>query len=231
LIVVDTGVLRRVDRDQMKWLEAALRRSGDRFKMAILGHPLYAAGRYQAADEEEFAAVHALLKKFGVEVVMAGDTHDFEFYKEPIEGGGLMHHFVNGGGGAYLSIGTALDWPKLPAVEECGCYPRPDDLTARLDAYTPGWRLPFWWWVKRFGAWPSSIEAMAAAFDYDRAPFFQSFMEIRVERSTNKVRLLLYGANGRLKWRNLHLQGNRIPGGGSPDDLVEFSYPLRRTSN
>jgi hypothetical protein len=28
----------------------------------------------------------------------------------------VMHHFVNGGGGAYLSIGTALDFPKEPAA-------------------------------------------------------------------------------------------------------------------
>ena len=45
---------------------------------------------------------------------MAGDTHYFEYYRENITGDGparVMHHFVNGGGGAYLSIGTALDFP------------------------------------------------------------------------------------------------------------------------
>ena len=47
LVVVDTGILRRVDDDQMRWLEEALERGRDRFKMVILGHPLYAAGRYQ----------------------------------------------------------------------------------------------------------------------------------------------------------------------------------------
>ena len=51
---------------------------------------------------------------------MAGDTHDFEYYREKIGGGETaraMHHFVNGGGGAYLSIGTALDFPK----DAAGC--------------------------------------------------------------------------------------------------------------
>ena len=60
---------------------------------------------------------------------MAGDTHDFEFYKENYAKRGAasrsMYHFVNGGGGAYLSIGTALTWPKQPPVRECGFYPRP----------------------------------------------------------------------------------------------------------
>ena len=41
---------------------------------------------------------------------MAGDTHDLEYYRElPQNGDGhTMHHFVNGGGGAYLSIGAAM---------------------------------------------------------------------------------------------------------------------------
>jgi hypothetical protein len=71
---------------------------------------------------------------------------------------------------------------------------------------------------------------MAAAFDYDRAPYFQSFMVVRVEGSTKSVRLHLYGVHGRLRWRDLYLQGGRIPGGGSPDDLVELVVPFRSTS-
>ena len=229
LIVVDTGIQRRVDADQMRWLEAALVRAGDRFRMVILGHPLYAAGRYQAESDNEFSRIHALLRQHRVDVVMAGDTHDFEFYREPCadqDKSHAMYHFVNGGGGAYLSIGTALDWPKQPPVEQCGFYPRTDALAARLDAYTPAWRLPFWYWVKYLGAWPSSPETASAAFDFDRAPFFQSFMEIRVDGSSDTVRLWLYGSNGRLKWRDLFVQNDQIPEGGSPDELVEFVFPL-----
>ena len=58
----------------------------------------------------------------------AGDTHDFEYYREKIGGDGaaqVMHHFVNGGGGAYLSIGTALGFPKQPAVGDWAlCVPK-----------------------------------------------------------------------------------------------------------
>ena len=43
---------------------------------------------------------------------MAGDTHDLEYYAEPASGTApAVHHFVNGGGGAYLSFGVRLDWP------------------------------------------------------------------------------------------------------------------------
>ncbi len=138
-----------------------------------------------------------------------------------------MYHFVNGGGGAYLSIGTAFTWPKQPSVEECGFYPRADALTEIIETRTPVWKRPLWLWVKHFGAWPSSPEVVASAFDYDRAPFFQSFMEVRVEGSTNTVRFWLYGANGRLRWRELHVEDDRIPNSQSPDDLVEFAFPLR----
>lgn len=230
LVVVDTGILRRVDDDQMRWLDAALERARGKFKLAILGHPLFVAGRYQGKDDADFARIHQVLKKHAVDVVMAGDTHDFEYYKELYESEGgarSMYHFVNGGGGAYLSIGTALDWPKLPPVQECGFYPRADALTAALDARMPVWKEPLWLWVKHLGAWPSTPETMSAAFDYNRAPFFQSFMEVRVAASTNTVHFWLYGSNGRLRWSDLHVHEGRISNGQTVNDLVEFSFPLR----
>ena len=47
----------------------------------------------------------------------------------------MVHHFVNGGGGAYLSFGTALAWPATPA--DAGVGVLPDDgaqVTAKIDA-------------------------------------------------------------------------------------------------
>jgi uncharacterized membrane protein HdeD (DUF308 family) len=55
LIAVDTGVLRRVDTDQWTWLKAALERSRGKFIIVILGHPLYAGGRYQGGTDEPIA--------------------------------------------------------------------------------------------------------------------------------------------------------------------------------
>ncbi len=220
LIAVDTGALRRVDDRQMAWLRAALERSRGHFTMVVAGHPFYAAGAYAGEADPTFLAMHALLKEYGVQVVMAGDTHDFEYYREPGEAGAM--HFVNGGGGAYLSIGTALDWPSEPVVRDYAYYPRTDAVTAKLSQETPWWKWPAWAWVRRFGAWPFSVEALSAVFDFNRAPFYQSFMEVRVEPSAQRVTLALHGVDGPLRWRDIQVGGKTRPGGQTDDDLVEF---------
>jgi uncharacterized membrane protein HdeD (DUF308 family) len=227
LIAVDTGILRSVDDREMAWLRAALERSRGSFTMAILGHPFFAAGHYQAANDDRYRAVHELLRAHGVSIVMAGDTHDFEYYREPPVAGGTepTHHFVNGGGGAYLSIGTALGFPEAPALADYAFYPRTDAMERKLAGDTPFWKWPAWWWVKRYGAWPFSVEALSGVFDFNRAPFFQSFMEVRVERSQNAVRLWLYGVDGRLRWRALQTVGATSTA-GIPDGLVEFVVPM-----
>jgi uncharacterized membrane protein HdeD (DUF308 family) len=234
LIAVDTGILRRVDTEQLRWLRAALEQAKGKFKMVILGHPLFAAGYYQGAGDEPFAAIHQLLHEHAVEVVMAGDTHDFEFYKEVDQARSQnhpMYHVVNGGGGAYLSIGTALNWPKQVPTAAAAFYPRTEAVLAKLDSQTPRWKWPLWWWMTRLGAWPSAPEALASAFDFNQAPFFQSFVEVRVEGSANVVRLLLFGANGRLRWRDLQIHGQVMPDGQDDRAFVEFSFPLAVTDN
>jgi len=162
---------------------------------------------------------------------MAGDTHDFEYYREKIAGDAaarVMHHFVNGGGGAYLSIGTALDFAKQPAVEDWAFYPRTDILRGKMDAEMPIWKQPFWYWIKWFKAWPFHIEALSGFFDFNHAPFFQSFVEVRVERSRRRVVLALNGAHGPLQWRDLQTGGAVLPPGGTFDDPVEFIVPMPR---
>jgi len=162
---------------------------------------------------------------------MAGDTHDFEYYREKIGGGGVtqvMHHFVNGGGGAYLSIGTALDFAKQPAVDDWAFYPRTDHLRAKMDAEMPLWKQPFWYWIKWFRAWPFHIEALSGVFDFNHAPFFQSFVEVRVERSKRRVVLALNGIHGPLQWRDLQTGGTVLPPGATLDDPVEFIVQMDR---
>ena len=51
--------------------------------MAILGHPFYAGGHDMTRGDEEFARLKQLLLRHGVAIVMAGDTHDLEYYVEP----------------------------------------------------------------------------------------------------------------------------------------------------
>ncbi len=224
LVAVDTGILKSIDDRQMSWLRAALDRSKGTFTLAILGHPVYAAGADQSTGFESFRAVHELLRAHQVPMVMAGDTHDFEYYREPAsEGGRGTHYFVDGGGGAYLSIGTALGFPEKPALADYAYYPRTDAMSAKLDSETPPWKRPIWWWVRRFGAWPFVAETLSAIFDFNRAPFFQSFVEVRVEPSANRVRVLIYGVDGPLRWRDLETGGAlRSSAAQSADQTVEF---------
>lgn len=233
LIAVDTGIMRRIDAKQKAWLETALARAGDNFKLVIIGHPFYVAGEYKASDDAAFDEIYKLLELYNVDAVMAGDTHDFEFYriKPSADGQKELLSFVNGGGGAYLSIGTSLGFPKDPVTNDYAFYPRTDELEKKIDNEAPFWKMPFYWWLKWFRGYPFDEEMVSGAFDFNRAPFFQSFLEVSVERSKNQVRFMLYGANGRLRWRDIQTSGTAKPADQSDDDLVEFIAPLNVREN
>ena len=192
--------------------EAALESARGKMKMAILGHPLYAGGRYLGESDPDFAALHRLLQEHDVAIVMAGDTHDLEYYTERRAGPPkVMHHFVNGGGGAYLSFGTA--WTgrigrRLPSGRSTRTQRR---SSAKIEATTPRWKWPAWWWTKRLGGWPFSAEWLSAAFDANVAPFYQSFVEVRVEPTKGRVHLLPYGVHGRLHWSDMEVSAGASP--------------------
>ncbi|HET7220690.1 MAG TPA: metallophosphoesterase [Vicinamibacterales bacterium] len=229
LIAIDTGVLKTIDAAQSAWLDAALDRAAGKMTMAIVGHPFFAGGHDVTAETPAFASVRQRLRRRGVSIVMAGDTHDLEYYREPGAGGAPdIHHFVNGGGGAYLSFGTALDWPASVPVAEWAHYPDRDAVTEKIQSMTPWWKRPAWWWTTWFGAWPFTPEWLSAAFDYNAAPFFQSFVEVKVEPSRNRVRLIPYGVNGRLTWRDLAASDPLRVRAGVADDraLVEWVVPM-----
>ena len=97
-----------------------------------------------------------------------------------------------------------------------------------MDAEMPIWKQPFWYWIKWFGAWPFHIEALSGLFEFNHAPFFQSFMEVRVERSKRRVVLVLNGIHGPLQWRDLEIGGTVLPAGATPDDPIEFVVPMGR---
>ena len=223
LVAVDTGVARTVDPAQLAWLRAALGRARGKFTMAVLGHPFYAGGHDTVGDSEGFAALRQLLRERDVTVIMAGDTHDLEYYAERVDGSSqTTHHFVNGGGGAYLSFGTALAWPASAATPEWAFYPTTAQVKGKIDATTPWWKWPAWWWTTRFNAWPFSPEWLSAAFDVNAAPFFQSFMEIAVEPSAGRVRFIPHGVHGRLRWSDLQTSGALRPAGVAADAPVEW---------
>lgn len=229
LITLDTGILKTLDEKQRQWLEASLQRASDNFKFVVLGHPLYAAGYYQGEHNDSLAEIHQLLRQYNVDVVMGGDTHDFEFYREDYQEASeerQMLHFVNGGGGAYLSIGTALDYPETPATADFAFYPSTEALRVKLEQETPLWKQPVLFWIKQFAGYPLSVETLSGIFDFNNAPFFQSFMEISVERSKKQVRMRLYGVDGPLRWRDLEIGGQVKPVEHMDDDVVEFIVPL-----
>ena len=229
LITVDTGILRSVDEKEKAWLEAALQRAGSNFKLVVLGHPFYVAGKDTAEGDAAFIEIRDMLRRYGAQVAMAGDTHDFEFYKEKYDTGGELRemiHFVNGGGGAYLSVGTAAAFPTDPFTPDYAFYPRTDEVKTKIHNEAPLWKLPFWWWMEYLGGYPFDSEMVSGAFDFNRAPFFQSFLEVSVERSHNRVRFLLYGVNGPLRWRDIQVGGAVKPAEKSDDDPVEFIVPM-----
>jgi uncharacterized membrane protein HdeD (DUF308 family) len=249
LIAADTGVLKTLDSAQLTWFKRALERARGKFRMVLLGHPLFTGGRYQGdptqyqgetpppegsplvenGEIKSFTALHRLLKEHQVEVVMAGDMHYFEHYQEKYkaaEKDRTMHHFVNGGGGAYMVVGLPFDWPSKPALPVWTYFPRKDAIIAKLDAQTPFWKMPLWLWVRDLSGWPFSGYILSAAFDHTRAPFFQSFVEVQVRNSKGEVAFLPHGANGRLRWRELENYQALMPAGKTADDPVEFTIKM-----
>ena len=225
LFAIDTGVLRGIDSEQMTWLRAALAASRGKMMMAVLGHPFFAGGHDVSRDDEEFTALRDLLRAHGVRIVMAGDTHDLEYYEEQVtgdQGPTTIHHWVNGGGGAYLSFGSALAWPSPPDLAQWAYYPNQHDVVDKIRTNTPWWKWPAWVWTDKFGAWPSSAEWLSAMFDYNVAPFFQSFVVVTVDPAGRRITLRPWGVNGPLKWKDFDRSPSAVPAGASLDDVVEW---------
>ena len=83
LVAIDTGIVKRIDREQRAWLEASLDRARGKTTMAVVGHPFYAGGYDMTDGHDEFAELKRLLVSRGVTIMMAGDTHDLEYYADP----------------------------------------------------------------------------------------------------------------------------------------------------
>lgn len=232
LFAVDTGVAKRVDAVQYEWLEKGLMAAQGKTIMVILGHPFFAGGSDLTVQDEllapptDFAQLRALLQTHKVSIVMAGDTHDLEYYREDSTNSPAVHHFVNGGGGAYLSFGTSLDWPEKPVTSHWAFFPNRQQVVQKIDATTPIWKRPAWLWTRYLGGWPFSAEFLSAAFDSNTAPFYQSFMEVLVEPSKQQIRLIPYGVHGQLRYSDL--QQSTDSTNTNLNAPVEWTIPLRQ---
>ncbi len=229
LLAIDTGVSREIDSEQERWLEGALDRATGKTTMAILGHPFFAGGHDATLGDDKFMQLKERLVGRGVTITMAGDTHDLEYYAErTAAGSAAVHHFVNGGGGAYLSFGTALSRPDESPTVDWAHYPDRLSVVQKIEAHTPWWKRPAWWWTPWFEAWPFSAEWMSAMFDDNTAPFFQSFVEVRVERSARRVRIVPYGVHGRLTWKEMDASESLRAGNAGDEAFVEWVIPMTR---
>ena len=227
-ISVETGVLRQIDSLQRKWLTNVLEASKGKFVMVLLGHPFYAIGEYQGKLNPDFESIHDLLRKYNVPLVMAGDTHDLEYYIEPPinTSTSTMHHFVNGGGGAYLSIGAAMAESGSMPTKDFAFYPSHDPLVKKITENTAWYKYPAWRWTTQLNGWPFSAEWLSAMFDYNVSPYFQSFIEIKVEPSKKTVTLIPYSNHGRIKWSDMSSTTGARPVPSTLEDYAEWVIPI-----
>jgi 3',5'-cyclic AMP phosphodiesterase CpdA len=224
LICVDTGVVAGVDEMQMQWLRNALAVAKEKTKMVVLGHPFFALNRDMTLVQTGLQPILDLLRKENVSIVMAGDTHDLEYYLEEYGNAPSMHHFVNGGGGAFLSIGSSFGVPAKRITDVWAHYPTREAITDMLDENLPPWVQPLWWWTQKFDGYPFSSDVLSTAFDFDRSPFLNSFVVVEVDGAGRQVRIVPYGVKGRLRWSDLAL-----PAGSSyaPQEEAEWIIPMR----
>jgi predicted phosphodiesterase len=88
--VLDSNYL---DRRQLEWLEAELKKSGAEWKMAYFHHPLYSSGGRHGSEVDLRELLEPLFLKYGMDVVFAGHEHFYERIK-PQKG---IYYFTAGG--------------------------------------------------------------------------------------------------------------------------------------
>ena len=90
--VLDTNQL---DPQQRAWLDDALQRSSDEWRICYFHHPIYSDGGRHGSDVALRVTLEPLLVKHGVNVVFSGHDHVYERIK-PQKG---ITYFISGSGG------------------------------------------------------------------------------------------------------------------------------------
>jgi 3',5'-cyclic AMP phosphodiesterase CpdA len=85
----------QLDPKQRAWLDEALQRSDDRWRICFFHHPIYSDGGRHGSDVSLRVVLEPLLVKYGVDVVFSGHDHVYERLK-PQKG---ITYFVSGSGG------------------------------------------------------------------------------------------------------------------------------------
>jgi 3',5'-cyclic AMP phosphodiesterase CpdA len=97
-----------LDRDQLAWARRELARSHARWKIALLHHPVYSPGRYQAQARLTRWQIESTLVGGHVDAVFSGHEHLFARMK-PQQG---VLYFISGAAGS-LRKGDARQVPAL----------------------------------------------------------------------------------------------------------------------
>ena len=95
--LVDFFMLDSTDfsREQANWLEAALRQSKAKWKIAAFHHPIYSSGKTHGSSVGLRKQLEPLFTHYGVNVAFSGHDHIYERTK-PQQG---VQYFVTGAGG------------------------------------------------------------------------------------------------------------------------------------
>ena len=140
-----------------------------------------------------------------------------------------MHYFVNGGGGAYLSLGAVLQWPGDPPTAEWAFYPEPrcgcpEDRMANPVVEATGLVVDG----------PLSGVAVLGRVSLGAVRLQRGAVLPELRRGprrglARRVRLLPYGVHGRLRWRDLSRSAvlGRMTGGTttSPNGSFRCAEP------
>jgi hypothetical protein len=59
-------------------------------------------------------------------------------------------------------------------------------------------------------------------FDYNVAPFFQSFVVVTVEPAERRMTIRPWGIHGPLAWKEVERSRPMVPSGSTPDGVVEW---------
>jgi hypothetical protein len=84
-----------MDKKQLDWLEAELKKSQSEWKIPFFHHPLYSSGRKHGSNKDIQQRLEPLFVANGVIVVLAGHDH---FYERTKPQRGITHYVVGAGG-------------------------------------------------------------------------------------------------------------------------------------
>ena len=97
-----------MDKPQLDWVEAELKKSSSEWKIAFFHHPLYSSGKTHGSSLDLRSQLEPLFMKYGVSVVFTGHDHFYERVK--VQNG--IYYWVCGAGGSLrkgdIDRGTGL---------------------------------------------------------------------------------------------------------------------------